>query len=95
MGDQPPVPGHDEIVVSAAASRCLCNDMAHARLGCLADVIVTFGELGTRWRDALWPESWGRTYAMCHECWNNTRRIAGNHRPGLVIREAKPTPTRV
>lgn len=86
IGDRPPAPGHDEIVVAVPAGRYVCNSRAHAALGCLADVIVTFGKLGTRWHpDALWPDSWGRTYAMCAECWDSTRQVAHNHRPGLII----------
>lgn len=93
MGDQIPAPHRDEIVVSAAAGRHLCNDRAHTRSALLAEVIVTFGELGTHWQpDALWVECWGRSYAMCQECWDVTRRIAKSCRPGLVITDADPTP---
>ena len=89
MADQAPAPGHDEIVVAAPAGDRLCNTLQHARQGCLAEVIVTFGELGTRWRrDALWQDSWGRSYPMCAECWDTTRRIARQARPGLVVTDA-------
>jgi hypothetical protein len=92
MDDQRPVPGHDQIVVSAPAGHHLCNSRAHAALGCLAEVIVTFGQLGTRWhRDALWQDSWGRSYAMCAGCWQQTRQIVQSHRPGLVIRDTTST----
>jgi hypothetical protein len=95
MGDQPPVPGHDEIVVAAPPGRCLCHSRHHAALGCLADVIVTFGQLGTRWhRDALWQDSWGRSYAMCNQCWDVTRQVVQNHRPGLIITQATSPPPR-
>lgn len=64
----------------------MCHALSHARLGVLAEVVVTFGELGTRWqRDALWQDSWGRSYPMCGECWDTTRQIAQHARPGLVI----------
>jgi hypothetical protein len=49
-----PAPGLDEIVVAAPPGRCLCSSRDHTQLGCLAEVIVTFGDLGTRWQpDAL------------------------------------------
>jgi len=99
MGDdpargQPPHPGPDEIVLSAPAARQLCNTLQHARLGCLADVVVTFGELGTRWqRDALWQDAWGRSFPMCQECWDTARQIAQGTRPGLLITETRrPAP---
>ena len=73
-------------MVAAAVARTVCHAREHARLGVLAEVMVTFGELGTRWqRDALWQDSWGRSYAMCPECWGTTRQVAQNARPGLVI----------
>ncbi len=73
--------------------RYLCNTRAHATPGCLADVIVTFGELGTKWhRDALWQDSWGRSYPMCMQCWEDTRQTAINHRPALMIRDTTQPP---
>ena len=73
--------------------RCLCNSREHARLGCLADVVVTFGRLGIhRYHDALWPECWERSYALCTECWDTVRQIAQGRRPGLVITEATSPP---
>ena len=48
--DQPPAPGHDEIIVTAPDGRQVCHSRGHARLGVLAEVVVTFGELGTRWQ---------------------------------------------
>ena len=75
MADPPPAPGHDEILVTGPAARTLCHSRQHARLGCLAEVLITFGELGTKWqRDALWQDCWGRSYAMCAECWDTTVR---------------------
>ena len=93
--DQPPAPGHDEIIVTAPGDRTPCHSREHARLGVLAEVTVTFGELGTRWqRDALWQDSWRRSYAMCGECWDTTRQVAQSARPGLVITDTTRTPAR-
>jgi len=93
MGDQHPAPGLDEIVVASRLGRNLCNSREHAQLGCLADVIVTFGRLGIRWHpEALWPECWGRSYALCTECWDAVRRIAQGRRPALVITETASLP---
>jgi hypothetical protein len=83
---QPPAPGHDEITVTIPDERTVCQAREHARLGVLAEVVVTFGELGTRWQaSALWQECWGRSFPMCGECWDTTRQVAQNARPGLVI----------
>lgn len=61
MTDSPPAPGPDQIVVTAPAVRAVCHSREHARLGVLAEVVVTFGEQGARWqRDALWQDSWGQ-----------------------------------
>jgi len=93
VAEGPPAPGLDEITVATAPVRCLCNSREHARLGCLADVVVTFGRLGIhRYHDALWPECWGRSYALCTECWDTVRQIAQGRRPGLVITEATSPP---
>jgi hypothetical protein len=93
VANQRPAPGLDEIVVTAPPGRCLCNSRDHARLGCLAEVIATFGELGTRWdRDALWQDSWGRSYPLCGECWDTIRQIAQSRRPSLVITQATSAP---
>ena len=57
-------------------------------MGILADVLVTFGQLGSyQNRDAFWPEVWGRTYPLCDECWPATRDVVQHVRPHLVIRE--------
>jgi hypothetical protein len=90
--DSPPAPGHDQIVATAPAARTVCNSREHARLGVLADVMVTIGQLGdAAWdNDALWPETWGHTYLMCSECWEATRQVAQRHRPGLVITGTQP-----
>jgi hypothetical protein len=92
---QPPAPGHDQIIVAAAAEHTVCHARGHARLGVLAEVVVTFGDLGTRWqRDALWQDSWGHSYAMCPECWATTRQVAQACRPGLVITGTTRAPAR-
>jgi hypothetical protein len=83
---QPPAPGQDEIIVAAPDGRQVCHSRGHARLGVLADVIVTFGELGTRWQpDAVFQDCWGRTYPMCTECWQAVREVAQARRPALAI----------
>lgn len=88
MGERPTPPGHDEIVLTTPPGRCLCNSLAHRRLNCLADVVVTFGELGTAWqRDALWQRNWGQSFAVCSRCWDAIRTVAQERRPGLVIRD--------
>jgi hypothetical protein len=94
MAERPQAPGLDQIAVAVAPGRCLCNSREHARLGCLAEVIVTFGQLGIRWQaEALWPECWGRSYALCGECWDTVRQIAARRRPALVITEAISPPS--
>lgn len=96
MTGQAPAPGRDEIIVAAPDSRTLCHSRDHTRLGCLAEVVVTFGEMGTTaWdKDALWPDSWGRSYPMCGECFDTTRQIAQHARPGLVITDTTRAPAR-
>jgi len=85
-----PAPGHDKITLTVPEGRHLCNDRQHRNLGRLADVIVTFGQLGTPGtpRQAFWPECWGRSYPMCSPCWQTTRQIARKARPNLAIHEA-------
>lgn len=92
MTDGPPAPGHDQIILTAPAPRTVCYSREHARLGCLAEVTVTVGTLGAvAWdKDALWPDSWGRSYPMCGECFDLTRQVAQAHRPGLVITDTRP-----
>jgi hypothetical protein len=95
VAERPPAPGLDEIMVATLPDRCLCNSREHAQLGCLADVVVTFGRLGTRFHpDALWPECWGRSYALCTECWDTVRQIAHHRRPALTTTEATSVPPR-
>jgi hypothetical protein len=89
--DQPPVAGHDEIIVAAPDGRQVCNSLGHARIGVLAEVIVTFGELGTRWQPgAVFQDCWGRSYPLCGECWQAAREVARARRPALVITRAGP-----
>lgn len=82
-------PGRDEITVTAPGGQDLCNDRAHRIEGRLAEVVVTFGQLGEQpWqRESLWPECWGRSYPMCGPCWDKTRQVAIKARPALVIRD--------
>jgi len=84
------VAGHDEITVSVPSGRHLCCDRAHRNAGRLADVIVSFGQLGSPGtpRQAFWPEVWGRSYPMCATCWESTRQTAKKSRPNLVIHGA-------
>jgi hypothetical protein len=82
----PPAAGHDEIIVAAPDGRQVCNSLGHARLGVLAEVVVTFGELGTRWQPgAVFQDCWGRSYALCAECWQAACEVAQARRPALVI----------
>jgi len=92
MTDNPPAPGHDEIAVTAPVARTVCNSREHVRLGVLAEVVVTFGALGTAaWdKDAFWPDTWGHSYPMCGECWDLTCQVAQRCRPGLIITDAQP-----
>ena len=90
MTDDPArAPGHDEIIVTAPGERQVCNNREHARLGVLAEVVVTFGDLGTRWQaGALWQECWGRSFPMCGECWVAAQEITQARRSALVITDA-------
>jgi len=59
----------------------------------LAEVIITSSELGTRWHnDALWQDTWGRSFAPCAGCREAGPQIAQRHRPTLVITEAARRP---
>jgi hypothetical protein len=90
---QPPAPRHDEIILTAPAARTVCDSRGHARLGVLAGVMVTFGELGTHWQpDAVFQDCWGRSYPMCQECWQAVREVAQARRPHLVITGATTAP---
>ena len=90
-------PGHDEIILTAPVSGQLCNSRACASAGRVAEVVVTYGVLADRggWagdRRALWPESWGRSVPMCAGCWEQTRPLVVEWRPGLVIRDLAGAP---
>ena len=90
---QPSAPGHDQIMVAAAGERTVCHARDHARLGVLAEVVVTFGKLGTRRQpDAVFPDCWGRSYPMCAECWQAARAVAQARRPALVVTSTSPAP---
>jgi hypothetical protein len=90
--ESPPAPGHDQIALTAPPARAVCNSREHARLGVLADVVVTFGALGSAaWdKDAVWPDTWGHSYPMCGECWDTTRQVAQARRASLVITDTRP-----
>ena len=83
----PPRPGPDEIILSVPAVGELCSSLEHRRAGRPAQVVVTLGQMGTagRHRQAVWMESWGRSYPMCGPCWEATRQVAQARRPALVI----------
>ena len=83
-------PGHNQITLTAPEGQHLCNDRQHRNLGRLAEVIVTFGQLGIPGtpREAFWPECWGRSYPMCGPCWKATRETAQQARPHLAIQDA-------
>jgi len=75
--------------VTAPAAGAVCNSREHARLRVLAEVVVTFGDLGTRWQPgAVFQDCWGRSFALCAECWQAAREVAQARRPALVITAA-------
>jgi hypothetical protein len=91
---RPRNPGYDEITVTPPPGRCLCSSAEHRRLGVLAEVVITFGELGIAWQqDNLWQMNWGKSFALCTGCWDSIRRVAEERRPGLTITEL-PLPRR-
>jgi hypothetical protein len=73
--------------VSRPLGRPLCNSLEHRRGHVRADVVVAFGRLGSHGRDAVFVGCWGRSYPMCSQCWDDTRRVAQRHRPALVIHD--------
>jgi hypothetical protein len=85
-----PAPGPDEIAVAAAGGRALCHHRQHQAEGTPAEVLVTFGQLGTLYVDALWQEVWGRTVPMCAVCWQITCTVATARRPHLSVRDTRP-----
>jgi hypothetical protein len=92
---QPPHPGPDEIALSAPATGEMCSSLEHHRAGRPAHVVVTLGQMGTadQYREALWPETWGKSYPMCGPCWEATRHAAQARRPSLVITDTTTAPT--
>ena len=77
--------------MAAPDGRQVCHSRGHTRLGVLAEVVVTFGDLGIRWQpDAVFPDCWGRSYAMCGEYWQAAREVAQARRPALVITGTTP-----
>jgi hypothetical protein len=82
-------PGHDQITLAAPDGPALCHDRAHRNAGTPAQMVVTFGQLGSEpWQpESLWAETWGRSYPMCQPCWDTTRQVALKTRPHLVIRD--------
>jgi len=86
-GPRQPRPGPDEIVLSTLTAGELCSSLEHRRAGRPAQVVVTLGQMGTadQHRQALWMETWGRSYPMCKPCWEATHHVAQARRPGLVI----------
>jgi hypothetical protein len=77
-------------VLAAADGRALCYERQHQAAGQLADMLVTFGQLGTLYVDALGQECWGRTVPMCSVCWQITCTIATARRPQLTVRDTRP-----
>jgi len=87
------VPGYDEVVLTAPDGAQVCNSLACARAGTLAEVIVTYGVLNDPGasiyaRGALWRESWHTPVPMCGACWDSSRQVAAGYRPGLVVMDA-------
>jgi len=95
MTEQQAVPGRDEIAVAAPRDRPSCHSLTCRNQGRLAEVIVTFGQWGTAWPDALWLDCWGPSYPMCGQCWEATRQLALATRPGLVICDTTSPPAAV
>jgi hypothetical protein len=50
-------------------------------------VLATFGSCPTR--DAFWPETWGRAYPFCRDCWTLTLAALGKARPHLAVRDGE------
>jgi hypothetical protein len=83
-------PGYDEVVLTAPDGSRLCNSLACARAGTLAEVVVAYGVLNDPGaslysRGALWREQWGMSYPLCGACWEQSRQVAVKYRPGLVV----------
>jgi hypothetical protein len=96
MSGQHRAPGPDEIILSAPATGQACSSLEHHRAGRAAQVAVTLSQMGTpgQYRQALWLETWGRSYPLCGPCWEATRHVASSRRPGLLIRDYRSAPAR-
>ena len=94
MSDRHVAPGPDEIILSAPATGQVCSSREHREAARPAQVVVTLGQMGTadQHRQALWMETWGRSYPMCQPCWEATRHVAQARRPTLVITDTTGTP---
>jgi hypothetical protein len=91
--NQPPAAEPDQIIVTTPDGRQVCHSLGHARLGVLAEVVVTFGQLGTRWQPgAVFQDCWGKSYPMCAECWQACREVAQARRPALTITSTATQP---
>jgi hypothetical protein len=94
VADRPPAPGYDEITVAKPPGRSLCSNRQHRRLYVLAEVVITFGELGVAWqKDALWFHNWGKSFSLCRECFDAVIGVACRCRPGLRITGTTPPST--
>jgi hypothetical protein len=80
-----PSPGFDQIALTAPEAGQLCYSATCRRARQRAVAVVTFGELGTRFCDDLWAESWHRPCLMCGQCWQRTQYVAVKHRPCLMV----------
>jgi hypothetical protein len=83
-----PNPGPGEITVTTPLGRPLCTSLDHRRAGTRAAVIATFGAATGRARGALFVGCWGRSYALCAQCWDDTRRAAQRHHPSVPIHDS-------
>jgi hypothetical protein len=89
-----PQAGRDEIVLSAPEVESLCFLTDHVLAGWRAQFIVTFGQLGTLGVDAMWPQSWGRSYAMCRDCTDQAIALVKKLRTDLTVRDLTPSRAR-
>jgi hypothetical protein len=66
---QHPAPGHDESAVPTPAARVLCTSLQHYRESRPARGVVRFGDQGSRYPEAIWPDCWHDTCPACPVCW--------------------------
>jgi hypothetical protein len=85
VGSRRPTPGTDEIIVSPPWGQRRCTRVEHNLAGVPAQVIVTFGPLGDAGRAVLFPYCSRRSFALCAECWQATRDLAGTVWAGLTL----------